>query len=674
MHAILQDIAANGLPPLINRSAMAEARDDVMTRMTPFGPILQHIIVIDKSDNAMQVPIADPFATLCTFVNEGYPTDGNAGFRNFLKQRLLESPPTPDEPWRLILYTDEVTPGNVLAPINSRKFHAIYWSFAELGSNALSREESWFVICIEFSITVNEVHAGISQVMKQCIKRFFQRDGFNLATSGILLDFPDGDVRLWAVLGGILQDGGAHKYVWHVRGDGASKYCLLCRNLFTEESNVVETDGTNLLRCNVIKLGELVPMTGTDLRKNARYLAGQSGRVTVDKFTELQQSIGLTHHQHALLLDRELDAVFDPCDVYMHDTMHGLYVDGVVNLVIYLLFERFIGANMRNVYETFHDYLSNWKWPARVNDGMLPEIFTQDRAKKHRAAMHIKAQASDLLSILGVLVHFTKTVLMRATENIDCQNACQAFLALAVVCELISESARSNVDPAVLLGKVHRFLELYVAAWGVEWLTPKCHWTLHFAEVLQKIGRLFNCFCLERKHLLPKRYAEDIKHVVKSSSTTILKEVVCHQLTSAKKPGAFDFNVGLVGGRPAPKAARKHILRVAGIDDQGDEVNVAIESRINSFETCKKGDVVILRDGSTFRAARIAQHLELAGTALSLVYPWTLHRKLEGTCMAIWSTSDDAQLWATQDIVAAVTYTVFPDGKVGILLPLQFRS
>ena len=187
-----------------------------------------------------------------------------------------------------------------------------------------------------------------------------------------------------------------------------------------------------------------------------------------------------------------------------------------------------------------------------------------------------------------------------------------------------------------------------------------------------KNGRLFNCFCLERKHQLPKRYAEDIKHVVKSSSTTILKEVVCHQLTSAKKPGAFDFNVGLVGGRPAPKAARKHILRVAGIDDQGDEVNVAIESRINSFETCKKGDVVILRDGSTFRAARIAQHLELAGTALSLVYPWTLHRKLEGTCMAIWSTSDDAQLWATQDIVAAVTYTVFPDGKVGVLLPLQF--
>ena len=75
----------------------------------------------------------------------------------------------------------------------------------------------------------------------------------------------------------------------------------------------MEADGTNLLRCNVIKLNELIPMSGNGLRKNARYLASQGARLAVDKFTELQQSLGLTHHPHALLLDRELDAVFDPC-------------------------------------------------------------------------------------------------------------------------------------------------------------------------------------------------------------------------------------------------------------------------------------------------------------------------------------------------------------------------
>jgi hypothetical protein len=112
-------------------------------------------------------------------------------------------------------------------------------------------------------------------------------------------------------------------------------------------------------------------------------------------------------------------------------------------------------------------------------------------------------------------------------------------------------------------------------------------------------------------------------------------------------------------------------LRIAEIADQGAEVNVAHESRIKSCGTCHKGGVV-LSNGNTSRGDRIPQHLELAGTAFSLVYPWALQRKSEG--MAIWNTSADAGLWAMQDIVAAVEQTFFPDGKVGFSLPLQRRG
>ena len=68
------------------------------------------------------------------------------------------------------------------------------------------------------------------------LKLFFS-EGINLAVTGVLLDF-DGhtSVRLWAVLGGMLQDGGAHKAVWHSRGDSASKFCIPCKNLFDQES------------------------------------------------------------------------------------------------------------------------------------------------------------------------------------------------------------------------------------------------------------------------------------------------------------------------------------------------------------------------------------------------------------------------------------------------------
>ena len=126
-----------------------------------------------------------------------------------------------------MLYSDEVTPGNPLATNNKRKFHAIYWSFLEFGTNALSREESWFCITTTLSIHINAIHAGLSQAFSAVIKMLFDQGGFDLGFAGMLLPFEPTAVRLWVKLRIVIQDGGAHKSMWHCRGDGASKLCLL---------------------------------------------------------------------------------------------------------------------------------------------------------------------------------------------------------------------------------------------------------------------------------------------------------------------------------------------------------------------------------------------------------------------------------------------------------------
>ena len=43
------------------------------------------------------------------------------------------------------------------------------------------------------------------------------------------------------------------------------------------------------------------------MRRAARYLESKVGTIGPGEFTELQQALGITHHQHALLLDRSLD-------------------------------------------------------------------------------------------------------------------------------------------------------------------------------------------------------------------------------------------------------------------------------------------------------------------------------------------------------------------------------
>ena len=79
-----------------------------------------------------------------------------------------------------------------------------------------------------------------------------------------------------------------------------------------------------------------------------------------EDFTHLQQALGMTYHPDALLLDRSLDNVIDPCKMYLHDWMHGFFVHGVWNVILYLFFETLIGLGYKQVYNVFSTYLSKW--------------------------------------------------------------------------------------------------------------------------------------------------------------------------------------------------------------------------------------------------------------------------------------------------------------------------
>ena len=93
-----------------------------------------------------------------------------------------------------------------------------------------------------------------------------------------------------------------------------------------------------------------------------------------------------------------------------------------------------------------------------------------------------------------------------------CNADVAAFLALADVLDLIVNTAKGIVAHDTLLDAIHKFLELFVAAWGFEWLIPKVHWLLHLpAQMLRNNGKLLNCFCLERKHRTAKAHASGRK-------------------------------------------------------------------------------------------------------------------------------------------------------------------
>ena len=379
--AILQAVQDTGLPEGgVGRGALRDARDYQCNEETSYGSLIEHIWVKTSTGEWHAIPICNPFAFLLVAVRDC------CQFNSFLLARLQDHPSTPDNPWTLLIYSDEVTPGNPLATMNNRKFHAVYWSFLEFGRNALSSEEGWFTILLEYSKYVSKAQGGLSQVFGQVIKVFFDKSGHNFKTAGILLKFPSCSIRLWATLGGILQDGGAHKAVWHNRGDGASMCCIRCLNLCEVSSHLCEEDDENLLVSNVIKYAELVEATSANIRSKVRHLEAQYAKVKPGEFVEMQQALGMTYHPMSILLDRSLDEIVDPCKIFIHDWMHGLFVGGVWNIVLYLFLEMFINAGVKDIYTTFSNFIAGWSWPGRINGAHLHEIFEENRKDNHREA------------------------------------------------------------------------------------------------------------------------------------------------------------------------------------------------------------------------------------------------------------------------------------------------
>ena len=178
--AILKSCREEGVPEgNLHGNELRAARDLENTEPTPYGPISSSMEVVGENGNPLPIPIANPFALLWKSVTVAAP------WAAFLEGRMRSILPTAEIPWSLILYTDGVAPGDPVAPMNKRKFQACYWSFLELGANALSMEESWFTVMTELETVVAKVSAGLSQLFACIILFFFDTEALNMNTVGV---------------------------------------------------------------------------------------------------------------------------------------------------------------------------------------------------------------------------------------------------------------------------------------------------------------------------------------------------------------------------------------------------------------------------------------------------------------------------------------------------------
>ena len=131
-------------------------------------------------------------------------------------------PSTPSKPWHIVMYSDEVTPGNQLAHRNSRKSQCIYWSFLELGPY-LSNELCWFTCGVLRSCQC----PSLSELYKEIVHMFFPR-----FSGGFLIATPSISLHLFATYGCSLADEGALHATYLSKGSAGYKCCVCCQNVF----------------------------------------------------------------------------------------------------------------------------------------------------------------------------------------------------------------------------------------------------------------------------------------------------------------------------------------------------------------------------------------------------------------------------------------------------------
>jgi len=674
--SFLKDIKANGIPDVsTSRVALWRAAQVATMEATPYGLLIVTLALMALDGSTIYVEAINPLAFMYIAFRDC------PEYRNLIVERYLASQCTLADMWRLVLYGDEITPGNVLAHGNLRKCWALYWNMIEMGSDMLSNEYTWIPIVIVRSSIVKLVAGGISQIYGSAIKLFNV-----LSHTGLFLEHASIDVgiRIFAKLAGIVQDGGAHKSVWHCKGDAGTRFCMLCLNLLSLSTGVFRNDDDadsdddlsgEMLSCSILHERDLHFATDEDIRGTVRRLDAFKPVTSAGDFKLREQAAGFRHEPYGLLMDATLDNVVRPASQYMHDPMHAIFVKGSFNIVVWLLLTALTNNGAPAVWSMIGEYLALWTWPGGVKGSTLGNAFSPNRAEASRKAKHLKCTASEGLSMYSLIAFFMSTVV--APTGL-CPLALAAYFALADVIDLVIAIPRKLATADMLRTSIERFLDACVAAGWRCYMTPKFHWLVHLPRELSRFNVLITCWVHERKHRMVKRYAHDILNT-KDFDCSLTRQVLLHQFHDLQDPGSLSRTVSLQHARPPSKTQLRSLRAMLSEPELAAEsCSVSSHARLCCGATCMAGDVAYARslDSRGFVACRIRAHAEVDGVVVTFVtiYPVATYDPRLGVAEWLLSAAAAPELVLTEDIYITCEWCEPRDGVVRTLVPSTLRG
>lgn len=602
---ILKEIKEHGVPESTSRSSIKRARDAAFESVatSSYGTVLKRVLVYgDKGDDDTFVWVADPRATLYHMVGT------NSRLESFLAERLQEHPSSMTNPWHIILYNDEITSGNPMLRHNHRKAHAYYYSFVELGVEALSSEFLWFTLSITRSDTVNSIPGlGAGMLCKSMMLEFE-----DMTSKG----FVCGSIIIFAKLTYFIADESAIKYSLDVMGASGHMCCLKCKNVLSKRAWTTAEGATLVyVRVSELDVSKFAPHTDQSIRANADYLESQKGMISPGDFAQLQTALGLNYAPDGVLLCDRLRH-FNPVSGLGFDYHHVYFVHGIFNLEIGLFLDLMKSQPTRTRvrHTDINAFFQNFRWPSFSQVGKT--VFE----KRSTDGGPLSASASECLGCFAVLQEFVNLRVFNLGVP-ELQAACVSYYALCEVIVLLSMTPRGTVDHITLKNAIMHHLAMHKQAYGDDHWVPKMHWATHLPDQLRLWGLLIACFTHERKHKEVKRYMEGRQNTHYEYERNILQDVLYIQSRVLTEEHPYPTGVCLLDGHPASKRLAGCVCAELGIDA---EVRTSVKAKAAALVTVHVEDVVVIRwDGDTVAIGQVNGLFEVASFVVANVSTWT---------------------------------------------------
>ena len=299
------------------------------------------------------------------------------------------------QPLSVVVYGDEMTPGNPLRPDPGRE--AWQWSFSmlEFPNHVLHSHSGWVHITTLRTGVLQTIVGGVPLLAKSILSILFVNKT-NLK-DGFMIKRPNGSLRhIAAKFVGFLADEKGLKEFYCIKGAGGFKCCPSCLNV------------TNKVRLpdDYRAVGVDCPNPERFKRCTDRLFFGMLNRLQTTRTTGTLRELfkeeidfGIKYSRHSMFLDDQLKPMLSPMNNYFRDPQHTLFSSGVAESEVAGVVVRL--RRHRKTIDDFKNYATDFTLPKKGGQ-VDPRWFRQNMFSD----IGTKHFAGDLITIVLLMGAF----------------------------------------------------------------------------------------------------------------------------------------------------------------------------------------------------------------------------------------------------------------------------